>query len=63
MIKDELTMIFSSTFENRLTEQQKQTRVDWMVEELKKCNVIPEDVFVDSRMFAMRNSEHVNIVC
>ncbi|KAH3877689.1 uncharacterized protein LOC127872130 isoform X2 [Dreissena polymorpha] len=42
-----------------LTDQQKQTRVDWVVEELKKCNVLPEDVFVDSRLFAMRSADHV----
>ncbi|XP_053383962.1 uncharacterized protein LOC123536322 isoform X2 [Mercenaria mercenaria] len=42
-----------------LTDQQKQTRVDWMVEELKKKNVIAEDVFVDTRLFAMRSADHV----
>ncbi|XP_060562778.1 uncharacterized protein LOC132722318 isoform X4 [Ruditapes philippinarum] len=42
-----------------LTDQQKQTRIDWVVEELKKKNVIAEDVFVDTRLFAMRSADHV----
>ncbi|WAR01827.1 Y381-like protein [Mya arenaria] len=42
-----------------LTEQQKQTRVDWVVEELKKCRVIPDDVHIDTRLFAMRSADHV----
>ena len=32
-----------------------------MVEELKKFDIIPEDVSIDTRMFAMRNSEHVRL--
>ncbi|ESO91608.1 hypothetical protein LOTGIDRAFT_233395 [Lottia gigantea] len=42
-----------------LTAQQKITRVDWIVDELKACKVIPEDVHVDSRLFAMRSTDHV----
>ncbi|XP_050411091.1 uncharacterized protein LOC126825502 [Patella vulgata] len=42
-----------------LTAQQKQTRVDWIVDELKKCNVIPDDVKIDARLFAMRSADHV----
>lgn len=42
-----------------LTDQQKQTRVDWVVEELKKKNVIAEDVYVDTRLFAMRSADQV----
>lgn len=42
-----------------LSQQQKQTRVEWVVEELKCCQVLPDDVTVDSRMFAMRNADHV----
>jgi len=34
-----------------------------MVEELKKFDIIPEDVSIDTRMFAMRNSEHVRLNC
>lgn len=32
-----------------------------MVEELKKKNVIAEDVFVDTRLFAMRSADHVRL--
>ncbi|KAK3602636.1 hypothetical protein CHS0354_034226 [Potamilus streckersoni] len=42
-----------------LSQQQKQTRVEWMMEELKSCNIIPEDVHLDSRHFAMRSADHV----
>eukprot|EP00794_Sanderia_malayensis_P010823 gene10823-11975_t len=42
-----------------LTLAQKETRVEWMMEELKRHEVIPEDVFIDSRMFAMRSAEQV----
>ncbi|KAL4225170.1 hypothetical protein ACF0H5_015862 [Mactra antiquata] len=42
-----------------LTDQQKQTRIDWVVAELKKKNVIADDVFVDTRLFAMRSADHV----
>lgn len=39
-----------------------ETRVGWVVDELKKCNVLPEDVYVDSRLFAMRSADHVSSV-
>ncbi|XP_076450581.1 uncharacterized protein LOC143286742 [Babylonia areolata] len=42
-----------------LSQQQCQTRVDWVLEELKKCGVLPSDTHVDARMFAMRSADHV----
>ncbi|KAK7098620.1 uncharacterized protein [Littorina saxatilis] len=42
-----------------LSQQQLQTRVDWVVEELMKCSVLPSDTHVDARMFAMRSADHV----
>lgn len=42
-----------------LSQQQKQTRVDWIVDELKKSSVLPADVSVDTRMFAMRSADQV----
>ncbi|XP_041366840.1 uncharacterized protein LOC121381572 [Gigantopelta aegis] len=42
-----------------LSQQQKQTRVEWMLQELKRCNVIPLDIGIDCRMFAMRSADHV----
>lgn len=42
-----------------LTQQQCQTRVDWVLDELKNCGVLPSDTRVDARMFAMRSADHV----
>ncbi|XP_074660681.1 uncharacterized protein LOC141913126 [Tubulanus polymorphus] len=42
-----------------LTDQQKVTRMEWILEELKSCHVIPVDVYLDCRMFAMRNADTV----
>ncbi|KAL9965900.1 hypothetical protein ACROYT_G029758 [Oculina patagonica] len=42
-----------------LTQQQKTTRVEWIVKELKHAKVIPKDTYVDSRMFAMRCADQV----
>ncbi|PVD34056.1 hypothetical protein C0Q70_05318 [Pomacea canaliculata] len=42
-----------------LTQQQCQTRIDWVLDELKRCNILPSDVYIDARMFAMRNADHV----
>ncbi|KAI8781208.1 hypothetical protein BgiBS90_018559 [Biomphalaria glabrata] len=42
-----------------LSPQQIQTRINWAIEELKKCEILPNDVYVDSRLFAMRNADHV----
>ena len=43
-----------------LSQQQMETRVGWVVEELKKCSILPDDVYVDSRLFAMRSADHVS---
>ena len=32
----------------------------WVVDELKKCSILPEDTYVDSRLFAMRSADHVS---
>ncbi|XP_055998277.1 uncharacterized protein LOC125647533 isoform X2 [Ostrea edulis] len=42
-----------------LSQQQKQTRVDWIVDELKKASILPSDVMVDTRLFAMRSADQV----
>ncbi|KAH9518692.1 hypothetical protein Btru_005995 [Bulinus truncatus] len=42
-----------------LSPQQIQTRINWAVEELKKCEILPHDVYVDSRLFVMRNADHI----
>ncbi|XP_071500405.1 uncharacterized protein [Diadema antillarum] len=42
-----------------LTQQQKATRLEWIVKELKENEVIPGDIFVDFRLFAMRHADHV----
>ncbi|XP_033109700.1 uncharacterized protein LOC117110957, partial [Anneissia japonica] len=42
-----------------LTQQQKVTRMEWVIGELKENDVIPPDVFIDCRLFAMRHAEHV----
>lgn len=46
------------SFDN-LTQQQKTTRVEWIVKELKDAKIIPKERFVDTRMFAMRAAEQV----
>lgn len=46
------------SFDN-LTQQQKTTRVEWIVKELKDGKIIPKETFVDTRMFAMRAAEQV----
>lgn len=46
-------------FFSSLSQQQKQTRVDWIVDELKKSSVLPADVSLDTRMFAMRSADQV----
>ena len=33
----------------------------WVIEELKKCSILPDDVYVDSRLFAMRSADHVSL--
>ncbi|CAH3191429.1 unnamed protein product [Porites evermanni] len=42
-----------------LTQQQKTTRVEWIVKELKHAKIISKDTYVDSRMFAMRCADQV----
>ncbi|XP_071956727.1 uncharacterized protein [Antedon mediterranea] len=42
-----------------LTQQQKVSRMEWVIGELKENDIIPVDVFVDCRLFAMRHAEHV----
>ncbi|PIK38560.1 hypothetical protein BSL78_24599 [Apostichopus japonicus] len=61
-----------------LTQQQKTTRVEWIVKELKErvylsssvfdhswsflySGVIPDDMYVDCRLFAMRHADHTNV--
>jgi len=43
----------------RLTQQQKQTRIDWIVEDLKANGVLPQDSNVDSRLFVIRSADQV----
>ncbi|XP_052066322.1 uncharacterized protein LOC127705978 isoform X4 [Mytilus californianus] len=42
-----------------LSQQQKQTRIDWIVDELKSNGVLPQDSSVDSRLFVMRSADQV----
>lgn len=42
-----------------LTQQQKITRVEWIVKELKNAKIISKATHVDSRMFAMRCADQV----
>ncbi|CAG2255849.1 unnamed protein product [Mytilus edulis] len=42
-----------------LSQQQKQTRIDWIVDELKNNGVLPQDSSVDSRLFVMRSADQV----
>jgi len=43
-----------------LTQPQKLTRIEWMVDELKKCEVLSDDVRVDCRLIAMKSADHVS---
>ena len=47
------------SFLSSLTNEQLQTRVKWMLKELKANKVIPDDIILDSRLFAVRSSKHV----
>ncbi|CAB3979397.1 hypothetical protein pdam_00015502 [Paramuricea clavata] len=42
-----------------LTQQQKITRVEWMLRELKENNIILPEVKIDTQMFTMRSSTQV----
>lgn len=50
------------SFDN-MTKEQLQTRVKWLVKELKDNYIIAQDVQVDSRMFAVRSAKHVRKKC
>nr|XP_026689433.1 uncharacterized protein LOC100182602 isoform X2 [Ciona intestinalis] len=52
------TMKKLQSFEG-LTQNQKVTRMEWFVEELKKSDVISDDVKIDSRMVCMKSADHV----
>ncbi|UJR35409.1 hypothetical protein I4U23_028166 [Adineta vaga] len=43
----------------KLTPEQIRTRCEWAVKHLKEHQVIPEDVQVDARLFAVRSAKHV----
>ncbi|XP_022088281.1 uncharacterized protein LOC110977993 isoform X2 [Acanthaster planci] len=61
MLLQSMTGIDNKKLQNfdGMTQQQKTTRVEWIVKELKESEVIPDDVFVDCRLFAMRHADHV----
>ncbi|CAF0998747.1 unnamed protein product [Brachionus calyciflorus] len=42
-----------------MTKEQLQTRIKWMLNELKSNKIIPNDVYLDTRLFAIRSSKHV----
>ena len=42
-----------------LSQQQKETRINWIVDDLKTSNILPQDVTVDTRLFAMRSADQV----
>lgn len=43
-----------------MTNEQLQTRVKWLLKDLKEHHIIADDVFLDNRLFAMRSAKHVN---
>ena len=45
----------------RLTKEQIQTRITWILDELKRYDVVSKDLKIDTRMFAIRSSKHVCI--
>jgi hypothetical protein len=47
-------------FPSSLTKDQIQTRMQWILNELKKYKVIADDIKLDTRMFAIRSADHVN---
>ncbi|XP_071809537.1 uncharacterized protein [Asterias amurensis] len=61
MLLQSMTGIDNKKLQNfdGMTQQQKTTRVEWIVKELKDSEVIPGDVYVDCRLFAMRHADHV----
>ena len=42
-----------------LTQNQKVTRLEWMVEELKKSEVLPDEVKIDCHLVEKKVAEHV----
>ncbi|CAF0731036.1 unnamed protein product [Didymodactylos carnosus] len=44
---------------DKLTTEQIRTRCDWAVKELKENQIIPDDIQVDTRLFAVRSAKHV----
>ncbi|KAK3101728.1 hypothetical protein FSP39_005894 [Pinctada imbricata] len=42
-----------------LSQQQKETRINWIVDDLKSSSILPQDVTVDTRLFVMRSADHV----
>ena len=44
-----------------LTQAQKVTRLEWMIGELKKSEILPDEVKIDCRMIAMKAADHVSI--
>ncbi|CAF0951784.1 unnamed protein product [Adineta steineri] len=45
----------------KLTPEQLRTRCEWAVKHLKQQQVLPDDVQVDARLFAVRNAKSVRI--
>ncbi|CAF2762566.1 unnamed protein product [Rotaria sp. Silwood2] len=43
----------------KLSPEQIRTRCEWAVKHLKEHQVIPEDVHIDARLFAVRSAKHV----
>ncbi|RMZ96160.1 hypothetical protein BpHYR1_050566 [Brachionus plicatilis] len=42
-----------------MTKEQIQTRVKWMLNELKEHKIIANDIILDTRLFAIRSSKHI----
>ncbi|CAH1786443.1 unnamed protein product [Owenia fusiformis] len=42
-----------------LSQMQKITRVEWILRELQTCNIVPGDMFIDARLFAMRSADQI----
>ncbi len=42
-----------------MTKEQIQTRIQWVLDELKKQNVVADDLALDTRLFANRSAKNV----
>lgn len=42
-----------------MTNEQLQLRVKWLLQELKDHHIIPDDIILDNRFFAIRSAKHV----